>query len=210
MCPGGIPVGSSFAGCCAWRRMKLVPPCDRVHYKRISSSIRPPYMTKATLEYLRFEIPARLPSETLKKVVQNTLQHADDLDVEKICEAIRRGERSRQGWSMILQHGALQRCRIKVKFSSGKLHFYLDGSLYAANSMVECPLRPYVYSLNLDNTYKYIGYRYAVGPTKGPAQHRYIASSVLVLFWLLNGGEAPPPAKVGEDAARERKKRQPL
>ena len=137
------PGRSSFAGCCAWRRMKLVPPCARVHYKRISSSIRPPYMTKTTLEYLRFEIPARLPSETLKKVVQNTLRHAD-LDVEKICQAIRKGDRSRQGESISLKHGALERCRIKVKYSSGKLHFYLDGSLFAANSMVECPLRPYV------------------------------------------------------------------
>ena len=118
--------------------MKLVPPCDRVHYKRISSSIRPPYMTKATLEYLRFGIPARLPSEALKKVVQNTLRHAD-LDVDKICQAVRKGERSRQGESISLKHGALERCRIKVKFSSGsgKLHFYLDGCLYAANSMVE-------------------------------------------------------------------------
>ena len=123
------PGRSSFAGCCAWRRMKLVPPCARVHYKRISSSIRPPYMTKTTLEYLRFEIPARLPSETLKKVVQNTLRHAD-LDVEKICQAVRKGERSRQGESISLKHGALERCRIKVKFSSGsgKLHFFLDGS----------------------------------------------------------------------------------
>ena len=94
-------------------------------------------------EYLHFEIPARLPSETLKKVVQNTLRHAD-LDVEKICQAVRKGDRSRQGESISLKHGALERCRIKVKYSSGKLHFFLDGSLFAANSMVECPLRPLV------------------------------------------------------------------